>query len=119
MMKYVFVLILLLVGGAASVQGILLVYRWNHNMTVTQRIMPGEMSFAMAPGSLAREGGQLYYSKEQREAASARKNPVPPTPESKIMSGVRIYVVNCTPCHGPSGKGEGLVATNFVPPPDR
>jgi len=75
MMKYVFVLILLLVGGAASVQGILLVYRWNHNMTVTQRIMPGEMSFAMAPGSLPREGGQLYYSKEQREAASARKNP--------------------------------------------
>ena len=49
MMKYVFVLVLLMVGGAASVQGILLVYRWNHNMTVTQRIMPGEMVLARMP----------------------------------------------------------------------
>ena len=117
MMKYVFVLALLMVGGAASVQGILLVYRWNHNMTVTQRIMPGEMSFAMAPGSLPREGGQLYYSKEQREAASARKNPVPSSPES-IKAGERLYVVYCTPCHGLSGKGDGLVATKFVPAAD-
>jgi mono/diheme cytochrome c family protein len=75
------------------------------------------MSFAMAPGSLPREGGQLYYSKEQREAASARKNPVPSTPES-IRAGERLYVVYCTPCHGPSGKGDGLVATKFVPPAD-
>ena len=117
MMKYVFVLVLLAVGGIAGVQGLAMVYRWNHNMAETQRVMPGEMNFAMAPGSLPRSGSQLYFSKEQREAASNRKNPVPATPES-IRKGSDLYVVYCTPCHGASGKGDGLVAAKFVTPAD-
>ena len=116
-MKYVFVLILLAVGGLAGVQGLALVYRWNHNMDDTQRVMPGEMNFAMPPGSLPRTGSQLYYPKEQRDAASLRKNPVPATPES-VRRGGDLYVVYCTPCHGPSGKGDGLVAAKFVTPAD-
>ena len=64
MMKYVFVLVLLIVGGVAGVQGTAIVYRWTHDMIVTQGVRPGEMNFAMAPGSLPRTGGQLYYSKE-------------------------------------------------------
>jgi mono/diheme cytochrome c family protein len=117
MMKYVFVLVLLLVGGVAGVQGLALVYRWTHDMIQGQVVKPGEMNFAMAPGSLPRTGGQLYYSREQREAAALRKNPVPATPES-IRRGGNLYVVYCTPCHGPSGKGNGLVATKFVPAAD-
>ena len=117
MMKYVFVLTLLLVGGAAGVQGLAIVYRWNHDMKQSQAVKPGEMNFAMAPGSLPRTGGQLYYSKEQRDAAALRKNPVPATPES-IRKGANLYAVYCTPCHGPSGKGNGLVAAKFVPPTD-
>lgn len=117
MMKYVFVLVLLAVGAVASVQGAALLYHWNHNMAETQRVMPGEMNFAMAPGSLPRSGSQLYYSKEQREAASLRKNPVPAAPES-IKKGGDLYVVYCTPCHGATGKGNGLVAAKFVIPAD-
>jgi mono/diheme cytochrome c family protein len=117
MMKYVFVLVLLAVGAVAGVQGLAIVYRWTHNMEQTQRVMPGEMSFSMAPGSLPRSGSQLYYSKEQREAASLRKNPVPATPES-IKKGGDLYVVYCTPCHGASGTGNGLVAAKFVTPAD-
>jgi mono/diheme cytochrome c family protein len=117
MMKYVFVLVLLIVGAIAGVQGLAIVYRWTHNMTQTQGVRPGEMNFAMAPGSLPRAGGQLHYSKEQREAAALRKNPVPATAES-VKKGGNLYVVNCTPCHGPSGKGNGSVAAKFVPPPD-
>ena len=117
MMKYVFVLVLLCVGGIAGVQGLAIAYRWTHNMEQTQRVMPGEMSFSMAPGSLPRSGSQLYYSKEQREAASLRKNPVPAAPESIKMGG-DLYLVYCTPCHGASGKGDGLVAAKFVTPAD-
>ena len=117
MMKYVFVLVLLLVGGAAGVQGLAMVYRWTHDMIETQGVKPGEMNFAMAPGSLPRTGGQLYYSKEQREAAALRKNPVPASAES-LRKGGNLYVVYCTPCHGPSGKGNGPVVAKFVPPPD-
>jgi S-disulfanyl-L-cysteine oxidoreductase SoxD len=117
MMKYVFVLVLLMVGGFAGIQGTAILYRWNHDMIQTQGVRPGEMSFAMAPGSLPRNGGQLYYSKEQREAAALRKNPVPATPES-IRKGGNLFVVYCTPCHGPSGKGNGPVVAKYVPPPD-
>jgi len=117
MMKYVFVLVLLGVGALAGIQGVAILYRWNHDMIETQRVMPGEVNFAMAPGSLPRSGGQLYYSKEQRDAASLRKNPVPPTPES-IKKGGDLFAVYCTPCHGESGKGNGLVAAKFVTPAD-
>jgi len=117
MMKYVFVLVLLIVGGIAGVQGVAIVYRWTHDMIETQGVKPGEMNFAMTPGSLPRSGGQLYYSKEQRELAALRKNPVPATAES-IKKGGNLFVVYCTPCHGPSGKGNGPVVAKFVPPPD-
>jgi mono/diheme cytochrome c family protein len=117
MMKYVFILVLLAVGAAAGVQATAIVYRWNHDMINTQRVMPGEMNFAMAPGSLPRSGGQLYYPKEQRDEAALRKNPVPATPES-IKKGGDLFVVYCTPCHGVTGKGNGLVAAKFVTPAD-
>ena len=116
-MKYVFVLVLLVVGAVAGVQGLAIVYRWNHDMIQTQRVMPGEMNFAMAPGSLPRSGSQVYYSKEQRDAAALRRNPVPASPAS-IKKGGDLFVVYCTPCHGVTGKGDGLVAAKFVTPAD-
>jgi mono/diheme cytochrome c family protein len=117
MMKYAFIVALLIVGGVAGVQGVAIVYRWSHDMIQGPVVKPGEMSFAMAPGSLPRTGGQLYYSKEQREAAALRKNPVPATAES-IRKGANLFAVYCTPCHGAEGKGNGLVVAKFVPPPD-
>jgi len=116
MMKYVFVLVLLIVGGAASVFGGNVVYRWMHNMTDTARIMPGERYFPMAAGSIPR-GGELTYAKEQRDAAAARPNPVAATPTS-VAKGSALFAIYCTPCHGAAGKGDGLVAAKFVPPPD-
>jgi mono/diheme cytochrome c family protein len=117
MMKYVFLLTLLIVGAAASVFGANIVYRWTHNMTETSRVMPGERVFAMVPGSVPRSGGELYYAKEDRDAAATRKNPVPATAES-VKRGGELFAIYCTPCHGATGKGDGLVATKFVPPAD-
>ena len=67
MMKYVFVLVLLIVGGVASVLGANVAYRWFHNMTESPRIMPGERAFVMPPGSVPR-GGEVTLPKEEREA---------------------------------------------------
>ena len=117
MMKYVFVLVLLLVGAAGGLLGMNLAVRWVDNMTVTPRVMPGERSFAMPPGSIPRSGGELYYPKEEREAAAARKNPMAATAES-VKQGGDLFAVYCTPCHGASGKGDGLVTPKFVPPAD-
>ncbi len=116
-MKYVFVLALLLVVAFGGVMVLDVVGRWKNDMFYTQRVMPGEMAFSMPPGSVARTGSELYYPKEAREAAAARKNPVPATPES-VRKGGDLFAIYCTPCHGAAGKGDGLVAAKFVPPPD-
>ena len=115
-MKYVFVLVLLLVGGVASVLGLNVGYRWFHNMTESPRIMPFERAFSMPPGSVPR-GGELRLPKEEREAAALRRNPIPATPAS-VQKGGELFVIYCTPCHGAQGKGNGPVSTKFVPPAD-
>jgi mono/diheme cytochrome c family protein len=115
-MKYVFVLVLLMLGGVASVLGLNVGYRWFHNMTESPRIMPGERAFSMPTGSVPR-GGELRLPKEEREAAALRRNPIPATPVS-VQKGGELFVIYCTPCHGPQGKGNGPVSTKFVPPAD-
>lgn len=117
MMKYVFILVLLVVAATGGLFGLTVAYRWLHNMFDTPRVMPSERALIMPPGSLPRTGGELYYSKEERDAAAVRKNPVAATPAS-VKQGAELYVVYCTPCHGVSAKGDGLVSTKFVPPPD-
>jgi S-disulfanyl-L-cysteine oxidoreductase SoxD len=117
MMKYVFLLTLLLVGGIGAVLAGIVGYRWMHNMFYTQRIMPGEYNYSMPTGSLPRTGGQLYHSPADREAAAARRNPVAANAES-VRKGSELYAIYCTPCHGASGRGDGPVSTKFVPPAD-
>ena len=102
-MKYVFVLVLLVVGGVAGVLGLNVGYRWFHNMTESARIMPGERAFSMPPGSIPR-GGELRLPKEERETAALRRNPIPATPVS-VQKGAELFVIYCTPCHGRAGQG--------------
>ena len=117
-MKYVFILVLLCVGGAAGLMVTIIAYRWMNDMTHTVRIVPGERNFAMPVGVVPR-GGAAIIPKEQRDAASKEPNPVKPSPES-IAVGRERFAVFCVPCHGPEAKGgvTGLVATKFIPPPD-
>jgi mono/diheme cytochrome c family protein len=117
MMKWVFLLTLLVFGGVSGLLGMNLVIRWNSNMFETQRVGPQERVFAMPPGSVPRRGGEVVIPKEERDLAAARRNPVTATPESVRLGG-ELYAVYCTACHGGSGKGDGIVSTKFVPPPD-
>jgi len=117
MMKYVFGLAVLLVVVFGGLLALNVGLRWSNDMFYTQRVTPGEMVFPMAPGSVARSGGELYYPKEAREEAATRKNPVPASPAS-VAKGGALFAIYCTLCHGASGKGDGLVAAKFVSPPD-
>ena len=116
MMKYVFVLTLLLVAAAGGVMGYAVVTRFVDNMTQTPRIVAGERVFTMPAGTLAR-GGELTLPREARDVAAARANPVAASPES-IAIGKQHFQTFCTPCHGPAGKGDGPVSAKFIPPPD-
>lgn len=114
-MKWVFAVTLLIVAGAGGLWGTVVVNRWNTSMVADHKIVPGQMPLRTPAGTLPREDGELVLTVEQ---ARARKNPVnSATPES-IANGRRLYSIACAPCHGPDGKGDGPVATKFVPPPD-
>jgi mono/diheme cytochrome c family protein len=116
--KYVFILVLLIIGAAGALMGGAVAFRWVNNMTQTARVMPGERAFAMPPGVVPR-GGSLIFPKEQRELATKMPNPVKAT-ESSLAMGRQHYQTFCTPCHGSEGKGgtTGPVATKFIPTPD-
>src|SRR4030095_13882846 len=116
--KYVFILVLLVIGGAGVLLGGAVAIRWVNNMTQTARVMPGERTFAMPSGVVPR-GASLVIPKEQRELAAKGANPVKPT-ESSLATGRGHFQTFCTPCHGPEAKGgvTGPVATKFIPPPD-
>ena len=117
-MKYVFILVLLLVGVVAAGMGGVVALRWVDNMTQTPAITTGERVFPMPTGVVAR-GGTVILPREQREAAAKQPNPVKPTAES-IAVGKDRYVTFCAPCPGPEVKGgvTGPVSTKFVPTPD-
>jgi mono/diheme cytochrome c family protein len=117
-MKYVFILVLLIIAGAGALMGGVVAFRWVDNMTQTARVQPGERVFAMPPGVVPR-GGTLIIPREQRELAAKAPNPIKPT-ESSLAIGRQQYATFCTPCHGPEAKGgtTGPVSTKFIPTPD-
>jgi len=124
-MKYVFILMLLVVGAGAGAWGAAIVVRWNDNMTHTARIMPGERTtttatgvFSMPPGVVPR-GGEIIIPKEQRDVAAKQPNPVRAS-EASVAIGKERFATFCLPCHGAEGKGgtTGLVATKFIATPD-
>jgi mono/diheme cytochrome c family protein len=116
--KYVFILVLLVIGAAGGLLGGAVAVRWVNNMSQTARVMPGERTFAMPSGVVPR-GASLVIPKEQRERAAKVPNPVKPT-ESSLAIGRAHFQTFCTPCHGAEAKGgvTGPVATKFIPPPD-
>jgi len=50
------------------------------------------------------------------EAEKAKKNPLPK--DSKVIEqGAKVAQLNCAPCHGPKGKGDGAAAVALNPKP--
>lgn len=87
-------------------------------------INPNGMNMRLpVAGTIAR--GQLEYATynlpkttEGYEAAASLKNPVPVTTYT-LAEGKRLYNINCTPCHGETGKADGTIVADgkFPPPP--
>jgi mono/diheme cytochrome c family protein len=117
-MKYAFILVLAIVAAAGGLMGAAIVVRFVNNMTQTARIGPGERVFSMPAGVVPR-GGEVIPSKEQRDVAVRRANPMRRSAAS-VAIGRQHFTTFCAPCHGPEAKGgvTGLVATRFIPTPD-
>lgn len=50
------------------------------------------------------------------DSMSGLKNPTPASPAS-LENGRKIFQINCSPCHGPAGKGDGPVGKYGLPAP--
>jgi mono/diheme cytochrome c family protein len=53
---------------------------------------------------------------EDLPALNRLRNPAPRTSES-LERGEKVFNIYCSPCHGPTGQGDGPVAAKFIQPP--
>jgi mono/diheme cytochrome c family protein len=63
----------------------------------------------------AAAGGQHESGAHHHQDAAKMKNPVKSSPAS-VDAGKRLYTTQCSTCHGPSGKGDGSMASAINPP---
>ena len=103
--------LLLLVAGA--VVGFILLFAydvikidWVSFMEIQPSFKPMEHPLPVPADSIPIEG-----------AAYTLESGVPPNPvqadEASIQRGTELYRINCVPCHGKAGMGDGVIGTFF------
>jgi len=58
----------------------------------------------------------VYYLIRPPIVENEQANPIPPNAES-IAAGGSLYAINCVPCHGVSGSGDGPIGLTMNPRP--
>jgi copper transport protein len=71
---------------------------------------------AIIPVILISAVGIFVFLDRPEEDLITMANPIPPNVES-LTTGQELYQVNCFPCHGSSGAGDGPVGMTLNPPP--
>jgi mono/diheme cytochrome c family protein len=66
----------------------------------------------LAVGQASSQGPALDEKWDAPAAEAAKKNPVPPSPDS-ISAGQKIYLKRCAACHGKTGNGDGPDAVDL------
>ncbi len=89
---------------------------WSRDMANQISIKPqhGPDSIRPFPArSVPMAGTKTLIHVHDRDTAIKLANPNPATPES-IKHGRKFFQIFCTPCHGKSGTGDGLVGAKFL-----
>ncbi len=85
------------------------------------RVLPrGQVLQPPVPGTLARGHQPFHYAATPADAARAGQelaNPIDPADAGAQARGQQVFATFCTPCHGATGQGDGLVAQRGFPPP--
>lgn len=94
---------------------------WSQDMANTVSIKPQESVDPDHPGmqvfpkrSVPVKGTTVLV--KDQEAARKMANPVP-ADEQSVAQGGRLFEIYCTPCHGQSGTGDGLVGAKLLMKP--
>lgn len=89
---------------------------WNRDMANQISVKPQHGPDSIRPfpqRSVPMPGTPTLIHVHDRDAAMKLANPVPATAES-IQKGRKFFQIFCTPCHGASGTGDGLVGAKFL-----
>ena len=82
-------------------------FPWNYDMWIQPAIQPYQMPLIYPDKSVTTEGNTSHPEpREEKEAITA--NPVPYSAKS-VERGEEVYEIYCTVCHGPQGKGDGII----------
>jgi mono/diheme cytochrome c family protein len=109
-----------LLGHAAAA----LAFPWDKDMVDQQSVKPQEAPVPAAPlAAVPVSGAETLPAPDTeqgmfdaKEAAAELPNPVAATSES-LGRGRALYEMNCLPCHGNTGRGDGPVGLLFDPSP--
>jgi mono/diheme cytochrome c family protein len=88
----------------------------DRNMYDNPAFRPQEEPVRLPPEASVPTKGLEHTPKPGSPEAAALKNPEKVT-DFSLLTGRELFGIYCTPCHGASGKGDGLVAKKFVPTP--
>jgi mono/diheme cytochrome c family protein len=89
---------------------------WSRDMANQISIKPQHGPDSIRPfpqRSIPMAGTKTLIHVHDRDGAMKLVNPVPATAES-VSHGRKFFQIFCTPCHGQSGTGDGLVGAKFL-----
>jgi putative copper export protein len=99
-------------GGLLFVGGLLYLFAFA-TLGQTQRQLIG---YGIIPALALAVISVVVFYREPAAPPTGIINPIPPNIDS-ISQGQKLYVTNCMPCHGQSGKGDGPVGLTLSPRP--
>lgn len=98
-----FSIIGLLIFASAAFAGL----PWSWDMWSQPSYQPYELPVVFPQNSLSTDGEKVVLG-EREEVEKITKSPLPSTKES-LSIGKQLYDYNCVVCHGPEGKGDGII----------
>ena len=113
MIKRVLIL-LVFVGGMATILMLfsydIIKVDWISFMEIQPSYKPMENPLPVADKSVPFEGAAYV------PGMGASANPVH-VDETSVSNGGELFTINCVQCHGPQGKGDGVIGAALVNPP--
>lgn len=98
--------------AAAVLPGTAAAWPWSRDMTDSIAIKPQSRPMPFPRRSVPVPETATVHVADRDEAAKLL-NPIPATPDS-VNKGKGLFTIYCTPCHGVSGTGDGLVGEKLV-----
>ena len=89
------------------ISGKLYSFPWNYDMWVQPSIKPYQKPL-IYPGNSVTTDGEQSQPELRETKEEITKNPIPYSKQSAAR-GEELYAIYCAVCHGPEGKGDGII----------